>query len=331
MSNDSSLEPRKLVLDRIKQFAIDVFHTLTTKREPGVLPKPVVDKIAALEESEEDAVETLQLIRKPMDEYVKDLLQGISLGAYKDAVKESPYDKMFHLSLLINGKYQLEKNEVIALSVAPSKLPDGAQFMRVSLPSDSEQPSLTIRSLLDKTKEYMGDEDFTNYHARTNNCQNFCMGVLNGNGLATDLLCDFTYQDAEAIFAQMPEHTTAVAVAMTDAAAIADKLIRDHPKDCQTLIQELAKNSRESLQRAKKSETYRRFVNNAKELHRTYGEHIPEERLREVIKEMRITFPEGPDIILMRMSIKDKVTEIFSRLRKDPKDGRTTLQVSGNQ
>lgn len=319
MSTDSvsPVEP-EAVLDKIKGVAGNVMHTLTSKREPGVLPLPVQEKIAELEKAGVDTVTTLQLIRKPMDEYVKELLQGISLGAYKDAVKDSPYDEMFHLSLLINGKYRLEKNEVIALSDAPRKLPSGAQFMRVVIPKDS---TMTIRSMLLKTKECMGNEDFTNYHARTNNCQNFCMGLLKGNGLGTDLLRDFTYQDAEAIFEQMPEYTTAVAVAMTDAAAIADKLIKDHPKDCQALIAEFAQNSREAIAQAKQGERYRAFVEKAKDLHNTYGDRIPEDRLRDAMKEMRIAIPEAPDVVLMRMSITDKVSQIFGMLGKPKQQG----------
>ena len=45
------------------------------------------------------------------------------------------------------------------------KLRDGAEFMHVALPSDS---NITIRSLLDKTREHMGPRAFTDYNARTN-------------------------------------------------------------------------------------------------------------------------------------------------------------------
>jgi hypothetical protein len=309
--DDDKPTPEEVVA-KIKEVAGNVLHTLTTKREPGVLPKPVQDKLLELEATGQDVVTTLQLIRKPMDSYVKELLQGISWGAYKGAVQDSPYDEMFHLSLLVNGQYRLEKNEVIALTDAPAKLPKNAQFMRVALVSNTAA-TLTLRSLLEKTKEYMGDENFTNYHARSNNCQSFVMGVLHGNNLATELLHDFTYQDAETIFAQMPEYTTAVAVAMTDAAAVADKLIQDRPPllEGQGLVAELAQTSRDALHVAQQSEAYQRLVQKARDLHEKYGDRIPEDRLRETLQELRLV---APDVSMLRMSIKDKVSTLFCKL-----------------
>jgi hypothetical protein len=302
------------VLEKIKEAAGTVLHTLTTKREPGVLPKPVQDKLVELEKAGQDAVTTLSLIRKPMDEYVKELLQGISGGAYKAAVQDSPYDEMFHLSLLVNGKYRLEKNEVIVLTDAPPKLPSGAQFMRVVIPSVANtSTTMTIRSMLEKTKAFMGDQDFTNYHARSNNCQNFVMGLLKGNDLATDLLHDFTYQNAETIFAQMPEYTTAMAVAMTDAAAVADKLLKDRPIECQVLVAELAQASRSAYQTAQQSEAYQKLMAKAKILHDKYGDRIPEDRLRETLQEMRLVIA-LPDVSMLQMSISDKMSQLFGKL-----------------
>jgi hypothetical protein len=139
------------------------------------------------------------------------------------------------------------------------------------------------------------------------------MGVLHGNNLATELLHDFTYQDAETIFAQMPEYTTAVAVAMTDAAAVADKLIQDRPPllEGQGLVAELAQTSRDALHVAQQSEAYQRLVQKARDLHEKYGDRIPEDRLRETLQELRLV---APDVSMLRMSIKDKVSTLFCKL-----------------
>jgi hypothetical protein len=137
------------------------------------------------------------------------------------------------------------------------------------------------------------------------------MGLLQGNDLATDLLHDFTFQNAETIFAQLPEYTTTMAVAMTDAAAVADKLLQDRPKECQRLVAELAQASRTAFQTAQQSEGYQKLMAKAKSLHDKYGDRIPEDRLRETLQEIRLV---APDVSMLQMSIQDKMSQLFGKL-----------------
>ena len=220
------------------------------KRKDGALPRSVDKLIADLEEAGEDEVKSLSVIRKPVQGYACILMDALSMKKFKKVVTGQPgFDKMFHLSLCVNGKWRLEKNEVIALTemdkandtkcrgtieyfrrrnymkereierIVPS--PSGVEFMRVALPTDR---TFTIRSLLDNAREFMGPEKFSEFSARYNNCQNFAMGVLEGNGLLTDHLTSFIRQDTDAIFEELPPIATCASRGITDIAAVADNL-----------------------------------------------------------------------------------------------------------
>lgn len=66
-----------------------------TKREPGVLPKHVQDLIHTIENEENAAtIERMVVVRTPVEEYVGHLMQVLSIGKYRETIKESYYDKV---------------------------------------------------------------------------------------------------------------------------------------------------------------------------------------------------------------------------------------------
>lgn len=192
------------------------------KREDGELPHAVVRLMEKLESEEGGEVKTMVVVRTPVEAYVGKLMDAISRGKYSETIANSDYDQMFHLYILINGKYILEKNEVICFYEPEDPRIDDKkdEFMRVPRPKGS----LTLRSLLMRTRAHMGDADFSNYSARSNNCQSFVLGVLNGNDLCNEMLTKFIFQDAEKIFQELPERTTGIAVGLTDVAAVGDNM-----------------------------------------------------------------------------------------------------------
>mmetsp|Transcript_22325 Transcript_22325/g.48560 ORF Transcript_22325/g.48560 Transcript_22325/m.48560 type:complete len:327 (+) Transcript_22325:60-1040(+) len=220
--------------DIARDAAITTAKALTTKREAGELPLAVTELIETIEQNDGDApsaacnITDMVVVRTPVQDYVGHLMQIISIGKYKDAIAESPYDRMFHLSVLINGKYVLQKNEVIDLSDGgAASVTEESEVMKVNIPGMDTPSPLTFTMLLDNTKRHMGDIKFSDYCAVTNNCQDFILAVLQSNGLATKELESFIKQDAEAIFNQLPIHTKPVAKALTNTAAVANKLAED--------------------------------------------------------------------------------------------------------
>ena len=188
------------------------------KREAGKLP-PAVRNV--LEKQGDTVVTSIRAERTPLDMATNAALNAVTLGAFDKAVKQSGYDRAFHLALIINEKFVLDKQEVIKLS--PYK---GKKKTSEERPIPLQKSGVTIREMLDKTRERMGDSRFTNYDARSNNCQDFVIAVLEGNGLmpADQETRDFIKQDATAIFKKLPKGTAKIARAVTDVAAKANRL-----------------------------------------------------------------------------------------------------------
>jgi hypothetical protein len=239
--------------DIVKDMAKKTANAVTTKREPGILPKSVLDILDKLE-NEHVTVTSMIVVRTPIQEYVGTIMNVISIGKYKEVMANSPYDCMFHLSLCINGRYILEKNESIALSDKGSNSsspPSGSgeyrnnndilddersETIEVSIPANDK---VTLRQLLLNTREYMGYIKFSNYCAKTNNCQDFILALLSSNHLSSPQLEQFIKQDAEQIFNRLPKHTTTVARTLTDVAAIMNKLVEDIVVTCTDTVTQL--------------------------------------------------------------------------------------------
>lgn len=189
------------------------------KREAGVLPPPVRN---ILEKQGDTVITSLRAIRTPLDLVTNAALNAITLGAFNKAVKAAGYDKAFHLALVINDKFVLDKQEVIKLT---RSIPSGKSTE--SMPIPLKKSGVTLSVLLDNTREHMGDNRFTNYDARKNNCQDFIIGILEGNGLMPDdqETRDFIKQDAIEIFKKLPKGTAKIARGVTDFAAKADRFI----------------------------------------------------------------------------------------------------------
>ena len=193
---------------------------ISLKRVVGTYPPQMR---ALLQRIGSEPITSLTVARAPIQSFVKSLLNVVSLGTYQKAVHDSSYDSMFHLSLLINGRYILDKQAVVKL--VESSAPANAETMSVPLTQQ-----ITVSELIDKTKAFMGAKRFSNYNARTENCQIFIESVLQANGLITDDLRAFIKQDADAVFRKMPSLTEKVAGFFTDVGATADRLIEGEGK-----------------------------------------------------------------------------------------------------
>jgi hypothetical protein len=165
-----------------------------------------------------ESITDIKVYRAPIESFVKSLLNLVSGGTFEKAVKSAHYDQMFHLALLINNSYTLDKQAVVKfVRGLPSS---GGET--VSVPVSTP---VTIQQLVDNTKVKMGASKFSNYNARDNNCQVFVKSVLEANNLLTPELEKFVMQDAQAVFSEMPEYTSKVAKAVTDVGAWADKVV----------------------------------------------------------------------------------------------------------
>jgi len=177
-------------------------------RDIGKL-SPKVRKL--LEQVGDEKVTSVKLFRKP-----------ISLSAFAKFVgvlKNTGYDSLLHLGMIINGKYLLDKQDVIHFE--RSSLPTGKDVESMDVKVDKE---ITINELLEKTRKRMGDSDFTNYSSKNNNCQDFILNILAANGLSSSDTTTFIKQNLEKVFNNLPSYAEKIADAVTEAGRVLERL-----------------------------------------------------------------------------------------------------------
>jgi len=185
-------------------------------REPTTNP-PAVRKI--LQSIGNEKVESLQLVRTPLSKISRFLLNIATFGQLESKLKETAIDDLFHLSLFINGKYVLEKNEVIKLTRNANEVKDNSQTLVVPVSSN-----LTINEMIENTQKQMGDR-YAPYDAVTNNCSVFISNVLSANGLMTDNAETFLNQKTIELFQKFPSISEKIVKFATDIGASVDKAL----------------------------------------------------------------------------------------------------------
>jgi len=153
------------------------------------------------DEHGDDVITRLILRRNSVSSLITGLMNVVSLGSFYKKLGREPYDKLFHLALLVvtaNGGFLLEKIERVNVS-KDLKLQKGTEELEVNnIPAN-----LTVRELIENTEKEMGN-NFLPYNPATNNCQNFILNVLKANGLLNPTYETWIKQDTQALFAKDP-------------------------------------------------------------------------------------------------------------------------------
>lgn len=193
------------------------------ERDPTILPP---DGRKLLEQIGNEEIKSIKIVRTPLSSFTKGFLNVISLGQF-DKISKKYYDEMFHLSLWINDKYNLEKNAVIAFN-QKNPIEPNSEIKQVSvIPA-----GLTFQTLIDKTKGRMG-KSFGVYSAGQNNCQDFLTNIFKANNIGDESDFKFIKQDTKEIFEQLPEFSKVLGNLATKAGAIFDRLLKGEGQGCQ--------------------------------------------------------------------------------------------------
>jgi len=131
---------------------------------------------------------TITIFRSPINSMITNILQLASL-------QNIDYDQLFHLGIIFNNKVLLEKNSIINMDINP-KLPRDTEFINMQY-----NQSITINQFINNALNYMGLDRFFSYQSGSNNCQDFCLGLLIANEINDDSLNTFIKQDVSSIFA----------------------------------------------------------------------------------------------------------------------------------
>ena len=90
----------------------------------------------------DEPITSLTIARTPIQSAIASAMELASGGNFESSVKKQGYDKYFHLYLIINGKYRLEKNQ--NLDITPYKpMKDEEQYPLSS-------PNITINEFIKK-------------------------------------------------------------------------------------------------------------------------------------------------------------------------------------
>ena len=161
--------------------------------------------------------------RVPIESTLKNILNVISLGKFKEQTKKLGYDKVFHLSLIVvceNGtQLVIEKNEVINISTKIPPMKKGGERMNVTI-----NKPITLNELLNNAQSRMGSKFFL-YQAFTNNCQMFIDSLLTYSGLNTPELKKFILQDAGKILEGMPFYMKDLTTGITNLGAQFNRIV----------------------------------------------------------------------------------------------------------
>ena len=174
-----------------------------------------------------EKINEIKVARTPLSKILSFFLNLTSRGEFKKRLNETPYDKLYHLFMIVKtekGTYLVEKNEVIIIKKFNGKLTKDTEILEANM-----RDNLTLNILLEKTKNNMGDKFFS-YKGQDNNCQFFISQILKSNGLNTDELDKFVLQDTRALFSNNPRFRKIVN-SITDIGAIATTTIDEVKED----------------------------------------------------------------------------------------------------
>jgi hypothetical protein len=155
-------------------------------------------------------ISSIVVCRQPVKSAITNALNIITAGKFNATTKKLGYDQLFHLSMIINGKWRVEKNSIVKVSNDVTISSD-MQTMNVSL-----KGQIKIGDFFNMAISTMGEKSFFVYDAFSTNCQLFIQGVLSSNGLLTPDLDNFILQNAGDILRGLPGYTSTLASTLTD-------------------------------------------------------------------------------------------------------------------
>ena len=188
----SAFEKARKTTDKVASTAKDVATKVITGNT-GMPPnvKSMLDKYG------DSIITDMTIARNPVGSALVSALSVASMGEFKKNLDNSPYDKLFHLKLIItlhNGiKLALEKVERVSLTKY-TKPVKGQEDESVSV-----DKQITLGQLYHNAEMVMGDR-FYPYSARDNNCQNFILSVLKASGIGGERDFAFIKQDTKSLF-----------------------------------------------------------------------------------------------------------------------------------
>lgn len=165
---------------------------------------------AVFDKVKDEKITSLEVIRNPLSKPLEGILSAFTGFELERKLKQENYDHLFHLKIRINGKYDFEKEQASHFGYAKNN-PD-QEIMKIH-----EIPNETIEEFVENTIKKMGNA-FFNYDGLRNNCQDFILAVLHGNGIHNSQYDSWIKQNTDEIFKSTPSFMRKVMNKVTDIA-----------------------------------------------------------------------------------------------------------------
>lgn len=256
------LRPRNKKVSRVKKVKGGIFNPFTavvnrakstakslfSSEGRNDLP-PSVRTILA--QHGDEPVQSMIIVRTPLGKLLSGVLNVASLGQ----MGKLPYDKLFHLYLLVtlpSGQYAVEKEAVVSIKKAGSARA-GAEEMPIY-----SFPPMTLNSMMDNTRNYMSPNKFINYSAYDNNCQTFVSSVLLSNNINDSNYQNFIKQDTGSVFSSNP-YFRKLANTVTDLGAKIN-VLQEGGKRRSKVVQKMVKKVKEPLNSVRKPKSLSELI-----------------------------------------------------------------------
>lgn len=166
----------------------------------------------------------LTIKRDPILTVIDKMLNFLSLGQWEKSKKKYHFDELFHLRMiatLSNGSNVLiEKNQNINI-IAYNRSSDTDKTESMNVPLRGKR--ITLQQLIDTTLNKVGEERFLEYDPFTTNCQRFILDILESNGLSSNNIKKFIYQDVSEMIEELPGYLKFISKEATDTASLIDR------------------------------------------------------------------------------------------------------------
>jgi hypothetical protein len=170
----------------------------------------------------ENTITGVTIGRAPVPGAITGALNAVSGGTFKEGMNTQPYDKLFHLFLYLTlnsgVKILFEKNATINSAVNPP-LPPNTETLLIT-PTNN---TTTLKTFLQNGQNRMGNKYFV-YDPHYNNCQDYIIGLLTGNGWGTQQDYKWIKQDTGQLFANN-KYLGTVAKGVTNFGGVVDRVI----------------------------------------------------------------------------------------------------------
>jgi hypothetical protein len=180
-----------------------------------------------LDQNGDKKVIKVVVCKDPVQSFVSTALNLITLGQFDTVKNALGYDEMFHVYALCTmdtGEvFYVEKNQTILIGPATGEY----LTPKESLETPAILVPTSLGNMLQKTQTLMGTERYFDYRGYDWNCQDFLLSFCEANGLQTPAVHDFLFQDAKAIFDNLPEFYKTIIKGVTDVAGIYDFATKD--------------------------------------------------------------------------------------------------------